>query len=122
MQCWYFWLGLILVPAACLLKDFAWIATRRTVRKSLLEEVQELEARAVDPGAAVLRDASGRSLNERAHLLTRVFRKAPSTVGRSNSVQQTVSHGYAFSQEEHGVVSQSEMVRSYDTTRERPSL
>ncbi len=33
---------------------------RRTVRKSLLEEVQELEARAVDPGAAVLRDASGR--------------------------------------------------------------
>uniref|UniRef100_A0A665V3H3 Phospholipid-transporting ATPase n=1 Tax=Echeneis naucrates TaxID=173247 RepID=A0A665V3H3_ECHNA len=65
-------------------------STRRTVRKSLLEEVQELEARAVDPGAAVLRDASG--------------------------------HGYAFSQEEHGVVSQSQVVRSYDTTRQRPSL
>ncbi|CAG5895963.1 unnamed protein product [Menidia menidia] len=96
--------------------------TRRTVRKSLLEEVQELEARAVDPGAAVLRDASGRSLNERAHLLTRVFRKTPSSVGRSNSVQQTVSHGYAFSQEEHGVVSQSQVVRSYDTTRQRPSV
>ncbi|KAG7523913.1 phospholipid-transporting ATPase IB isoform X1 [Solea senegalensis] len=122
MQCWYFWLGLVLVPTACLLKDFAWTAMRRSVRKSLLEEVQELEARAVDPGAAVLRDASGRSLNERAHLLTRVFRKTPSSVGRSNSVQQTVSHGYAFSQEEHGVVSQSEVVRSYDTTRQRPSL
>ncbi|KAG9283334.1 phospholipid-transporting ATPase IB isoform X1 [Astyanax mexicanus] len=122
MQCWSFWLGLILVPAACLLKDVAWNAGRRTVRKSLLEEVQELEARAVDPGAAVLRDASGRSLNERAHLLTRVFRKTPSSVGRSNSVQQTVSHGYAFSQEEHGVVSQSQVVRSYDTTRQRPSL
>uniref|UniRef100_A0A3Q1I3U6 Phospholipid-transporting ATPase n=1 Tax=Anabas testudineus TaxID=64144 RepID=A0A3Q1I3U6_ANATE len=122
MQCWHFWLGLVLVPTACLLKDFAWTATRRTVRKSLLEEVQELEARAVDPGAAVLRDASGRSLNERAHLLTRVFRKTPSSVGRSNSVQQTVSHGYAFSQEEHGVVSQSQVVRSYDTTRQRPSL
>lgn len=26
MQCWYFWLGLILVPTACLLKDFAWTA------------------------------------------------------------------------------------------------
>uniref|UniRef100_A0AAX7TRD4 Phospholipid-transporting ATPase n=1 Tax=Astatotilapia calliptera TaxID=8154 RepID=A0AAX7TRD4_ASTCA len=62
------------------------------------------------------------SLNERAHLLTRVFRKTPSSVGRSNSVQQTVSHGYAFSQEEHGVVSQSQVVRSYDTTRQRPSL
>uniref|UniRef100_A0A8C7ZIT9 Phospholipid-transporting ATPase n=1 Tax=Oryzias sinensis TaxID=183150 RepID=A0A8C7ZIT9_9TELE len=122
MQCWYFWLGLILVPTACLLKDFAWTAARRSVRKSLLEEVQELEAHAVDPGAAVLRDSSGRSLNERAHLLTRVFRKTPSSVGRSNSVQQTVTHGYAFSQEEHGVVSQSEVVRSYDTTRQRPSL
>ncbi|RXN34669.1 phospholipid-transporting ATPase IB-like isoform X9 [Labeo rohita] len=122
MQCWSFWLGLILVPTACLLKDVAWNAGRRTVKKTLLEEVQELEARAVDPGAAVLRDASGRSLNERAHLLTRVFRKTPSSVGRSNSVQQTVSHGYAFSQEEHGVVSQSQVVRSYDTTRQRPSL
>uniref|UniRef100_A0A3P9JDU2 Phospholipid-transporting ATPase n=1 Tax=Oryzias latipes TaxID=8090 RepID=A0A3P9JDU2_ORYLA len=122
MQCWYFWLGLVLVPTACLLKDFAWTAARRSVRKSLLEEVQELEAHAVDPGAAVLRDSSGRSLNERAHLLTRVFRKTPSSVGRSNSVQQTVTHGYAFSQEEHGVVSQSEVVRSYDTTRQRPSL
>uniref|UniRef100_A0AAZ3PEV9 Phospholipid-transporting ATPase n=1 Tax=Oncorhynchus tshawytscha TaxID=74940 RepID=A0AAZ3PEV9_ONCTS len=88
---------------------------RRTVKKSLLEEVQELEARAVDPGAAVL--------NERAHLLTRVFRKTPSNVGRKNSVQQSnVSHGYAFSQEEHGVVSQSQVCRSYDTTRQRPSI
>ncbi|TNM96308.1 hypothetical protein fugu_015969 [Takifugu bimaculatus] len=122
MQCWHFWLGLVLVPTMCLLKDFTWSAMRRTVRKSLLEEVQELEAQAVDPGAAVLRDASSRSLNERARLLTRVFRKTPSSVGRSNSVQQTVSHGYAFSQEEHGVVSQSQVVRSYDTTRQRPSI
>ncbi|XP_072306929.1 phospholipid-transporting ATPase IB isoform X2 [Eucyclogobius newberryi] len=122
MQCWHFWLGLVLVPTACLLKDYAWTVTRRTVKKSLLEEVQELEARAVDPGAHVLRDASGRSLNERAHLLTRVFRRTPSSLGRSNSVQQTVSHGYAFSQEEHGVVSQSQVVRSYDTTLQRPSL
>uniref|UniRef100_A0A8C8FDG1 Phospholipid-transporting ATPase n=1 Tax=Oncorhynchus tshawytscha TaxID=74940 RepID=A0A8C8FDG1_ONCTS len=88
MQCWHFWLGLVLVPAACLLKDFAWNA-----------------------------------LNERAHLLTRVFRKTPSNVGRKNSVQQSnVSHGYAFSQEEHGVVSQSQVCRSYDTTRQRPSI
>uniref|UniRef100_A0A665UWK8 Phospholipid-transporting ATPase n=1 Tax=Echeneis naucrates TaxID=173247 RepID=A0A665UWK8_ECHNA len=122
LSCWHFWLGLVLVPTACLLKDFAWTHTLFYKLKSLLEEVQELEARAVDPGAAVLRDASGRSLNERAHLLTRVFRKTPSSVGRSNSVQQTVSHGYAFSQEEHGVVSQSQVVRSYDTTLQKNTL
>uniref|UniRef100_A0A3P9Q2U5 Phospholipid-transporting ATPase n=1 Tax=Poecilia reticulata TaxID=8081 RepID=A0A3P9Q2U5_POERE len=105
MQCWYFWLGLVLVPTACLLKDFAWAATRRTWRKTLLEEVQELEARAVDPGAAVLRDSSGRRCNMRKNKLTCFF-----------------FYGYAFSQEEHGVVSQSQVVRSYDTTRQRPSL
>uniref|UniRef100_A0A3B3ST18 Phospholipid-transporting ATPase n=1 Tax=Paramormyrops kingsleyae TaxID=1676925 RepID=A0A3B3ST18_9TELE len=60
MQCWSFWLGLILVPVTCLLKDVAWNAGRRTLRKTLMEEVQELEARAVDPRAAVLRDSSGR--------------------------------------------------------------
>uniref|UniRef100_A0A3Q0T239 Phospholipid-transporting ATPase n=1 Tax=Amphilophus citrinellus TaxID=61819 RepID=A0A3Q0T239_AMPCI len=65
MQCWHFWLGLVLVPAACLLKDFAWTAF-------------------------VLLCLS--------------------------------ADGYAFSQEEHGVVSQSQVVRSYDTTRQRPSL
>uniref|UniRef100_A0A8C7QQW2 Phospholipid-transporting ATPase n=1 Tax=Oncorhynchus mykiss TaxID=8022 RepID=A0A8C7QQW2_ONCMY len=102
MHCWHFWLGLVLVPAACLLKDFAWNAGRRTVKKSLLEEVQELEARAVDPGAAVLRDASGR---------------------RSDTHTASWDHnGYAFSQEEHGVVSQSQVCRSYDTTRQRPSV
>uniref|UniRef100_A0A4W6DPB6 Phospholipid-transporting ATPase n=1 Tax=Lates calcarifer TaxID=8187 RepID=A0A4W6DPB6_LATCA len=79
-----------------LMSLFLLFSTRRTVRKSLLEEVQELEARAVDPGAAVLRDA--------------------------NLSSSLSSDGYAFSQEEHGVVSQSQVVRSYDTTRQRPSL
>uniref|UniRef100_A0A8C1W3Q0 Phospholipid-transporting ATPase n=1 Tax=Cyprinus carpio TaxID=7962 RepID=A0A8C1W3Q0_CYPCA len=55
MQCWSFWLGLILVPTALMYHTHTHI-----MRKTLLEEVQELEARAVDPGAAVLRDASGR--------------------------------------------------------------
>uniref|UniRef100_A0A8C4S7P0 Phospholipid-transporting ATPase n=1 Tax=Erpetoichthys calabaricus TaxID=27687 RepID=A0A8C4S7P0_ERPCA len=71
---------------------------RHTCRKTLLEEVQELEARAVDPGAAVLRDANGRSF------------------------VCFLPDGYAFSQEEHGVVSQSQVVRSYDTTRQRSEM
>uniref|UniRef100_A0A8C6VZ42 Phospholipid-transporting ATPase n=1 Tax=Nothobranchius furzeri TaxID=105023 RepID=A0A8C6VZ42_NOTFU len=88
---------------------FLLCSTRRSVRKSLLEEVQELEARAVDPGATVLRDSSGRRCS----------------VKREKSVLVSFcisADGYAFSQEEHGVVSQSQVVRSYDTTRQRPSL
>uniref|UniRef100_A0A8C8FE30 Phospholipid-transporting ATPase n=1 Tax=Oncorhynchus tshawytscha TaxID=74940 RepID=A0A8C8FE30_ONCTS len=79
---------------------------RRTVKKSLLEEVQELEARAVDPGAAVLRDASGRRSDTHTHCI----------------MGSQLGDGYAFSQEEHGVVSQSQVCRSYDTTRQRPSV
>uniref|UniRef100_A0A8C6PYJ7 Phospholipid-transporting ATPase n=1 Tax=Nothobranchius furzeri TaxID=105023 RepID=A0A8C6PYJ7_NOTFU len=87
--------------------------TRRSVRKSLLEEVQELEARAVDPGATVLRDSSGR----------RCSVKREKSVCRFISIAHFIHRdGYAFSQEEHGVVSQSQVVRSYDTTRQRPSL
>uniref|UniRef100_A0A673YPK1 Phospholipid-transporting ATPase n=1 Tax=Salmo trutta TaxID=8032 RepID=A0A673YPK1_SALTR len=74
MQCWHFWLGLVLVPAACLLKDFAWNAGVLTV-------------------LVPLPSSSSLSLD-----------------------------GYAFSQEEHGVVSQSQVCRSYDTTRQRPSI
>ncbi|VDP41008.1 unnamed protein product [Schistosoma margrebowiei] len=29
-------------------------------------------------------------------------------------------HGYAFSQEEHGAVSQSQLIRAYDSTRRKP--
>uniref|UniRef100_A0A672RUI7 Phospholipid-transporting ATPase n=1 Tax=Sinocyclocheilus grahami TaxID=75366 RepID=A0A672RUI7_SINGR len=88
---------------------------RRTVRKTLLEEVQELEARAVDPGAAVLRDASGRSALIATHANILI-------VKANNCFLSLPIDGYAFSQEEHGVVSQSQVVRSYDTTRQRPSL
>uniref|UniRef100_A0A673G9F3 Phospholipid-transporting ATPase n=1 Tax=Sinocyclocheilus rhinocerous TaxID=307959 RepID=A0A673G9F3_9TELE len=127
MQCWSFWLGLILVPTACLLKDVVWNAV-------FMEKIQcdlaicishshkQTDSFSLCLACVCLYAEGGAHLNERAHLLTRVFRKTPSSVGHSNSVQQTVSHGYAFSQEEHGVVSQSQVVRSYDTTRQRPSL
>ncbi|CAE1306503.1 unnamed protein product [Acanthosepion pharaonis] len=29
-------------------------------------------------------------------------------------------HGYAFSQEEHGVIAQAELIRVYDTTKSKP--
>uniref|UniRef100_A0A8C6UEY7 Phospholipid-transporting ATPase n=1 Tax=Neogobius melanostomus TaxID=47308 RepID=A0A8C6UEY7_9GOBI len=50
--------------------------------KTLVDEVQELEALSKDPGAVV-------------------------------------HDGYAFSQDENGVVSQSEVIRAYDTTKQR---
>uniref|UniRef100_A0AAY4AQ66 Phospholipid-transporting ATPase n=1 Tax=Denticeps clupeoides TaxID=299321 RepID=A0AAY4AQ66_9TELE len=76
-----------------------------TQKKTLLEEVQELEARAVDPGAVFSLGVGSSAQN-----VTSVSRLLP-----------LPTDGYAFSQEEHGVVSQSQVVRSYDTTRQRPN-
>ncbi|XP_063285693.1 phospholipid-transporting ATPase IB isoform X2 [Pelobates fuscus] len=119
----YFWLGLLLVPAACLIRDVAWRAAKHTYHKTLLEQVQEVETRSKQMGKAVMRDSNGKSLNERDHLLKRLGRKTPPSLFRANSVQQSgVSYGYAFSQEEHGAVSQSEIVRSYDTTKQRAGI
>uniref|UniRef100_A0A8C6ZJI4 Phospholipid-transporting ATPase n=1 Tax=Nothoprocta perdicaria TaxID=30464 RepID=A0A8C6ZJI4_NOTPE len=122
LRCGYFWFGLFLVPTACLVKDVAWRAAKHVYHKTLLEEVQELETKTRALGKAMLRDSNGKSVNERDHLLKRLGRKTPPSLFRAHSVQQSVSHGYAFSQEEHGVVSQSEVVRSYDTTKRRAEV
>uniref|UniRef100_A0A8C4JQD3 Phospholipid-transporting ATPase n=1 Tax=Dromaius novaehollandiae TaxID=8790 RepID=A0A8C4JQD3_DRONO len=122
LRCGYFWFGLFLVPTACLVKDVAWRAAKHVYYKTLLEEVQELETKTRELGKAMLRDSNGKSVNERDHLLKRLGRKTPPSLFRAHSVQQSVSHGYAFSQEEHGVVSQSEVVRSYDTTKRRTEV
>ncbi|XP_014115291.1 PREDICTED: phospholipid-transporting ATPase IB isoform X2 [Pseudopodoces humilis] len=122
LRCGYFWFGLFLVPTACLVKDVAWTAAKHTYRKTLLEQVKELETKTRELGKAMLRDSNGKSVNERDHLLKRLGRKTPPSLFRAHSVQQSVSHGYAFSQEEHGVVSQSQVVRSYDTTKRRTEI
>uniref|UniRef100_A0A672UIX0 Phospholipid-transporting ATPase n=1 Tax=Strigops habroptila TaxID=2489341 RepID=A0A672UIX0_STRHB len=122
LRCGYFWFGLFLVPTACLVKDVAWTAAKHTYHKTLLEQVQELEMKTRELGKAMLRDSNGKSVNERDHLLKRLSRKTPPSLFRAHSVQQSVSHGYAFSQEEHGVVSQSQVVRSYDTTKRRTEI
>uniref|UniRef100_A0A4W6FKQ7 Phospholipid-transporting ATPase n=1 Tax=Lates calcarifer TaxID=8187 RepID=A0A4W6FKQ7_LATCA len=55
----------------------------------------------------------------RAQLLKNVFKKSTVSLYRSDSMQQNLLHGYAFSQDENGVVSQSEVIRAYDTTKQR---
>uniref|UniRef100_A0A2K6FY14 Phospholipid-transporting ATPase n=1 Tax=Propithecus coquereli TaxID=379532 RepID=A0A2K6FY14_PROCO len=111
-----FWMGLFFIPVASLLLDVVYKVIKRTAFKTLVDEVQELEAKSQDPGAVVL----GKSLTERAQLLKNVFKKNHVNLYRSESLQQNLLHGYAFSQDENGIVSQSEVIRAYDTTKQRP--
>uniref|UniRef100_A0A8C5BFC6 Phospholipid-transporting ATPase n=1 Tax=Gadus morhua TaxID=8049 RepID=A0A8C5BFC6_GADMO len=112
-----FWTGLVFIPTTSLVFDVAYKVVKKVCFKTLVDEVQELEALSKDPGAVV----HGKSLTERALLLKNVFKKSTVSLYRSDSMQQNLLHGYAFSQDENGVVSQSEVVRVYDTTKQRPS-
>uniref|UniRef100_A0A8C0GQ82 Phospholipid-transporting ATPase n=1 Tax=Chelonoidis abingdonii TaxID=106734 RepID=A0A8C0GQ82_CHEAB len=111
-----FWMGLLCIPVTALLFDVVYKVIKRDTFKTLVDEVQELEAKSQDPGAVV----HGKSLTERAQLLKNVFKKSPVNLYRSESLQQNLLHGYAFSQDENGIVSQSEVIRAYDTTKQRP--
>ncbi|XP_063732323.1 phospholipid-transporting ATPase IA isoform X1 [Eleginops maclovinus] len=110
-----FWTGLVFIPITSLVFDVAYKVVKKVCFKTLVDEVQELEALSKDPGAVV----HGKSLTERAQLLKNVFKKSTVSLYRSDSMQQNLLHGYAFSQDENGVVSQSEVIRAYDTTKER---
>uniref|UniRef100_A0A674P5A2 Phospholipid-transporting ATPase n=1 Tax=Takifugu rubripes TaxID=31033 RepID=A0A674P5A2_TAKRU len=112
-----FWMGLVFIPVTSLVFDVAYKVVKRVCFKTLVDEVQELEALSKDPGAVV----QGKSLTERAQLLKNVFKKSTVSLYRSDSMQHNLMHGYAFSQDENGVVSQSEVIRAYDTTKQRTS-
>ncbi|NXH16048.1 AT8A1 ATPase, partial [Bucco capensis] len=111
-----FWMGLLCIPMTALVFDVVYKVVKRATFKTLVDEVQELEAKSEDPGAVV----HGKSLSERAQLLKNVFKKNHVNLYRSDSLQQNLLHGYAFSQDENGIVSQSEVIRAYDTTKQRP--
>ncbi|XP_061107589.1 probable phospholipid-transporting ATPase IA isoform X2 [Conger conger] len=132
-----FWMGLIFIPITSLIFEVAYKVMKKVFFKTLVDEVQELEALSKDPGAVV----HGKSLTERAQLLKNVFKKNTVAMYRSESMQLNILHvgsgygaccmlgqegrettsvndGYAFSQDENGVVSQSEVMRAYDTTKQ----
>ncbi|TMW45206.1 hypothetical protein DOY81_009713 [Sarcophaga bullata] len=110
-----FWFGLLLVPATTLLSDVIFKLVQNTVFKSLTEAVRESEICKHDPEDVMNETRS--SFTETARLLRSVF------IRRANTRVDTdveLSHGYAFSQEEGGAVSQSVIIRSYDTNLQKP--
>uniref|UniRef100_A0A1A9V9K6 Phospholipid-transporting ATPase n=1 Tax=Glossina austeni TaxID=7395 RepID=A0A1A9V9K6_GLOAU len=110
-----FWLGLILIPVTSLLADVLFKLVQNTVFKSLTEAVRESEIRQRDPDDVMNETRS--SFTETARLLRSVFvRRATTRV----DIDVELSHGYAFSQEEGGAVSQSTIIRSYNTNLQKP--
>ncbi|KAI8508816.1 Phospholipid-transporting ATPase IA [Branchiostoma belcheri] len=113
-----FWMGLFLIPTTCLIRDVAWKALERTCFKTLLMKVQELEKARLDPESVILeaQKKTAQLIGERDGLLEH----APPAAAARPGEPGTEQHGYAFSQEEHGIVPQSELVRAYDSTKTKP--
>ncbi|CAL1282941.1 unnamed protein product [Larinioides sclopetarius] len=113
-----FWMGLVIIPFIALVGDFTFKVIRRTACKSLAEAVRESEIANTDP-ANVIVLATKQRLTETARLLKNVFRR-PSSHVSAVPLEMELQHGFAFSQEEHGAVPQSELIRAYDTTKTKP--
>ncbi|XP_076446469.1 putative phospholipid-transporting ATPase IA isoform X4 [Babylonia areolata] len=144
LGCWLFWLGLILIPFTCLLRDFSWKVFKRTYFKTTRHQLQEME---LSNKEAIINGSprkKARMITERARLLScslfgRTTGRVPQTTpavppqqefDRGNGQwkkeeEEDEQHplqndGYAFSQEEHGVVPQAQYIRAYDTTKDKP--
>ncbi|XP_020292724.1 probable phospholipid-transporting ATPase IA isoform X3 [Pseudomyrmex gracilis] len=117
-----FWLGLILIPTAVLLLDVTVKAVKNTVWKSVTEAARENEIRRSDPGDIFNNQDYRSSLTETARLLKNVksvFTRRSNAASRVN-VEVELSHGFAFSQEEGGSVTQTDVIRAYDTNLPKP--
>uniref|UniRef100_A0A8C5B4T9 Phospholipid-transporting ATPase n=1 Tax=Gadus morhua TaxID=8049 RepID=A0A8C5B4T9_GADMO len=93
------------------------VDVKKVCFKTLVDEVQELEALSKDPGAVLM---CSRHVGFPLVLFWCVFILTLSPPSLPPSLPPPAD-GYAFSQDENGVVSQSEVVRVYDTTKQRPS-
>ena len=112
-----FWACLLLVPVITLLPDFAFRAIKTTVFTTETDRIRIAEIVEREVGPYI--ENSRRPLTERSKLLRNVRKRFQKNSRRGEEMSQTeldVSHGFAFSQEESGAVSQTEYIRRYDTT------
>jgi len=112
-----FWFCLILVPTITLLLDVSYRAIKTTVFTTETDRIRIAEV--MNREVAVYVEGGRRPLTESSRLLRNVrkrFRKNKQRQEEQATMEMDVRHGYAFSQEEAGAVSQGEYIRRYDTT------
>jgi len=116
-----FWFCLLLVPTVTLLADVAFRAIKTTVFTTETDKIRIAEVMNKEV-ANYLEGGKRPLLTESSRLLRNVrkrFRKNKQRQEEQATMEMDVRHGYAFSQEEGGAVSQGEYIRRYDTTRPR---
>ncbi|XP_047612182.1 phospholipid-transporting ATPase IB-like [Phacochoerus africanus] len=118
LACPYFWLGFFLVPIVCLIQNVIWKSIRNTCSRTLLEVVREMESsKGQELGCSGVIEENPRV--EAKNFQVSLSSQPCQIVFRNSSVDLRAPRGYAFSQVEHTVISQEELVRSYDTTKSK---
>ncbi|XP_047127134.1 phospholipid-transporting ATPase IB isoform X1 [Hydra vulgaris] len=107
--CALFWFTLLIIPPTTLWVDFLFHLFQRSFKKNTRQLAQELEIKGIEW-----------ELDERGVPKQKIrkdnnmeLKSSPSSIARSD-------HGFAFSQEEHGLVAQADVIRRYDTTLVKP--
>nr|CDJ87636.1 ATPase domain containing protein [Haemonchus contortus] len=116
-----FWCALLFVPCATLIWDLV-IKSLFTITLPTPREmaVMELKGTTSSPGFERLASYSS-SVLESVRLLRDSLRSDRHLSGSSLSLAEQARYGYAFSQEEDGVIAQTELVRYADSTVAKPS-
>nr|XP_029712709.1 probable phospholipid-transporting ATPase IA isoform X4 [Aedes albopictus] len=100
-----FWLGLFLIPITALLPDVV-VKVIRNRNQSIATPHPIKESRS--------------SLTETARLLRNVRRVFTGRSHTTENKELELKHGFAFSQEEGGNVTQTDVIRAYDTNLPKP--
>ncbi|XP_032170600.1 E3 ubiquitin-protein ligase RNF6 isoform X2 [Mustela erminea] len=115
LVCPYFWLGFFIVPIVCLTLNLIWKSIRNTCKRTLLEEVREMES----SRAQRFHPTIFRKRVEAKKVQMFLATPPHEIVLQSESFDQSIPRGYAFSQVEQAVITQEELIRSYNTTKSK---
>jgi len=113
-----FWFSLVLVLIVTLLLDFSYKSIKNTLFLNETEKIRIAEIKKKEE-SVYLDGGRRRILSESSRLLdnvTKRFRKNKQRQEQQANIELDAQHGYAFSQEEAGAVSQEDLIRRYDTT------
>ncbi|XP_055677625.1 probable phospholipid-transporting ATPase IA [Lutzomyia longipalpis] len=113
-----FWFGLFLIPTTAILFDVVVKVIQCTLFKSVSDAIRESEIKKYDPSHVIKEPRT--SLTETARLLRNVRNVFSRRSNTRVNMELELSHGYAFSQEEGGNVTQTDIIRAYDTNLPKP--
>ncbi len=117
-----FWWGMVLIVATALMPDIIYKAVKVTAFTTETDKIRIAEIMKRDVGPYISGKQKNLRLTEASSLLRnvkKVFNRNASNSPKGKKQEMQLNHGYAFSQEESGAVSQVEFIRRYDTTKNK---